>query len=213
MVYDEKKLRLQIIEIGRRLEKKGYIPGASGNISVRIEEGIFLITPTGVNKGELLEEDIIKVNQEGKILAGNLQPSSELKMHLGVYRERSDVRVIIHAHPPYSTTFAVAGIPLTKPLLPEVVIMIGEVPLVEYATPSTYELPYVLRKYLKNHNVFLLANHGVLAIGYDLKKVCYLLETTEFYAQVAFLAKVIGKERCIAEKELTKLMEIKALHQ
>lgn len=214
----------EIVRIARRLDLLGYLPGTSGNISVRISKGEILTTPSGIKKGEMAVEQILTVDLDGNVkeegrspgtrrVGKPAAPSSELPMHLVIYRERPDVRVVVHAHPPYCTAFAVAGISLDRPLMPEVVVSLGEIPVVEYGTPSTQELPEAVRSHLRNHNVFLLANHGALVIGQEPIQALHKMETMEFFAQVAFLARCLGSQKELGEKELIRLMEAREKSQ
>jgi L-fuculose-phosphate aldolase len=157
----EWKLKKQIIEIGKRIWMRGYVAANDGNISVMLNDDEVLMTPTGVSKGFMTVEMIIKVDKIGKVISGNAKyrPSSEAKMHLEVYKERPDVKSVVHAHPPYATSFAVAGIPLTRSVLPEAVIAIGAVSIAKYGLPSTMEIPDAIREHIKKSDVVLLENH------------------------------------------------------
>ena len=136
-----------------------------GNISVRLDDQRLITTPKNVSKGFMTPDMMVITDLDGKKIAGERDPSSELKMHLEVYRNRPDARAVVHAHPPTATGFAVAGIPLDRAVLAEVITTLGSIPIAEYATPSTQELPDGVRKYVKAHDGLLLANHGALAIG------------------------------------------------
>ena len=155
--------RADIVEVGRRLWERGYVASNDGNISVRLDERRLMTTPKNVSKGFMTPDMMVVTDLDGKKLAGERDPSSELKMHLQVYRDRPDARAVVHAHPPTATGFAVAGIPLDRAVLAEVVTTLGSIPIAEYATPSTDELPAACSKYLKAHDGLLLANHGALA--------------------------------------------------
>lgn len=205
----ELELKQDIVEVGRRMWLRGYVAANDGNISVRIGSDEFLCTPTGVSKGFMTPEMIIKVNSGGEVLSGEVQPSSELKMHLRAYRERPDVNAIVHAHPPVSTAFAVAGIPLNKKFLPEVIVTLGEIPLADYATPSTDEVPEAIAELVKDHDAVLLANHGALTLGSDVFNAYYKLETMEHYANISLAAKQIGGERELPSERIAQLMEVR----
>src|SRR5512145_1245468 len=163
----EHQLRADIVEIGRRLYARGYTASNDGNISVRLDGGRLLMTPKSVCKGFMSPEMMCITDLEGRKIAGERDPSSEMQMHLEVYRQRPDVKAVVHAHPPIATGFAVAGIPLNRAVLAEVLTTLGSVPIAEYATPSTLELPAAVRRYVKAHDGMLLANHGALTLGAD----------------------------------------------
>ncbi len=204
----ELELRQDIVEVGRRIWLRGYVAANDGNISVRVGLDEFLCTPTGVSKGFMTPEMIIKVNGDGEVLSGDWRPSSELKTHLRVYQERPDVNAVVHAHPPVSTAFAVAGIPLNKKFLPEVIVTLGEIPLTEYATPSTDEVPEAIAGLIKDHDAVLLANHGALTLGSDVFNAYYKLETMEHYANISLAVRQLGGERELPQDRIAQLMEI-----
>ena len=205
----EYQVRKDIVEIGRRIWLRGYVAANDGNISVRMGPDEFLATPTGVSKGFMTPEMLIKVNGRGDRIAGDLKPSSEIKMHLGVYRERMDINAVVHAHPPTSTAFAVAGIPLSKCVLPEVIITLGGIPLTEYGTPSTEEIPNAISKYLKDHNAFLLENHGALTLGTDVFNAYHRMETMEHFAVISLAARQLGGEKELSPSRVRQLMEVR----
>ncbi|MCL2089049.1 MAG: class II aldolase/adducin family protein [Oscillospiraceae bacterium] len=203
------EIREYICEIGRRIYANGFVAANDGNISVKESDDVFYTTPTGVSKGYMTPDMIIKVDCNGKTLEGRLRPSSEIKMHLRIYKERPDAAAVVHAHPPTATGFAVAGIPLDKLTMPEAVIFLGTVPLVPYGTPSTEEIPDALSPFLQRYDAFLLANHGALTIGSDLTSAYFKMETLEHYAKVSLTARQLGEERELAEEEIAKLIEVR----
>lgn len=205
---EEKELRNLIIDIGKRLYQRGYVAGRDGNISVLSGDEI-IATPSDVSKGYMTPDMLVKVDLLGNKKEGYLEASSELKMHLEVYRRRKDVKAVVHAHPPYSTSFAVAGLSLEKPILSEVILTLGKVPLTEYATPSTIEVPEVVGRYIINCNALLLANHGALTVGEDLYHAYYRMETLELFAQISLLTKILGRENVLDKEKIAKLEEIK----
>jgi L-fuculose-phosphate aldolase len=208
-MLSDQSIREDIVEVGRRIWMRGYVAANDGNISVRLEKDKFLCTPTGVSKGFMTPEMLCIVDGSGQSIAGHLKPSSEIKMHLAVYRERPDVHAVIHAHPPISTAFAVAGLSLSKPVLPEVIISLGEIPLTEYGTPSTDEIPQAVSKYLQNHDAFLLENHGALTIGGDVFNAYHKLETMEHFAVISLAARQLGGEREFSEAQVQRLLEVR----
>jgi L-fuculose-phosphate aldolase len=208
---NEWALKQLILEIGRRLWTRGYVASNDGNITTRIGENEILTTPTGVSKGFMTPDMIIKLDMDGKVLSssGRFKPSSEVKMHLEVYRQRNDVGSVIHAHPPYCTSFAVAGIPLNKCVLPEAILTLGAVPIAPYGTPSTREIPDSIKPHIEKSDAVLLANHGALTMGIDLLTAYHRMETLEHSAYIVFLSIQLGNVNIIPEKEVEKLMELR----
>lgn len=207
----EYEIKKQICEIGRRIYNKGMVAANDGNISVKISDNEFLCTPTGVSKGFMTPEYICKVDAEGKVIQANpgFKPSSEIKMHMRVYKERPDVKSVVHAHPMYATSFAIAGIPLTQPIMPEAVIALGCVPIAEYGTPSTNEIPDAVSKYLQSFDAVLLENHGALTYADSLLAAYMKMESVEFYAQLLYLSKQLGGPQELNEAQVQKLYEIR----
>ena len=205
----EARLRADIVEVGRRLYARGYTASNDGNISARLDDQRLLMTPKSVCKGFMDPQMMCITDLEGRKLAGDRDPSSEMQMHLEVYRHRPDVRAVVHAHPPVATAFAVAGIPLDRAVLAEVVTTLGSVPIAEYATPSTKELPEAVRKYVKAHDGMLLANHGALTLGADLFSAYYKMETIEHFANISFVARMLGGERLLSREEVVRLQGLR----
>ena len=203
------EIKKEICEVGHKLWAKGFVAANDGNISVKISENEYYCTPTGVSKGDLTPDMIIKVDKDGKKLEGKLNPSSEIKMHMRVYRERPDVTAVVHAHPPVATAFTVADIDLDQYILPEAVLTIGNVPTCDYGTPSTMEIPDSLDPYLHNHDAFLLRNHGALTVGCNLTKAFFVMEEVEFNARICKYAMELGAVHEIPNAELKKLMDLR----
>ncbi len=193
---------------GRDLYRLGYMPGTSGNISLRLPDGNILITPSGVNKGRMDREDLIIIDSEGNLIEGRGKPSSEYKMHTACYDLRPDVGAVVHCHPPYCTAMASCGVSLEDPVLPEGILVLGPVPLVEYSTPSTREVSDNLIPFLKDRNVFLLANHGALCLGADLNQALHRMETLEFTARVVTIARTLGRERNLTPAQHSRLLKV-----
>src|SRR5438874_3475106 len=206
---NEHTLRDAIVEVGRRLYARGYTASNDGNISARLDGGRLLMTPKSVCKGFMTAEMMVVTDLDGKKLAGDRDPSSEMQMHLEVYRQRADAQAVVHAHPPIATGFAVAGIPLDRAVLAEVVTTLGSVPIADYATPSTKELPEAVRKYVKAHDGMLLANHGALTLGADLFSAYYKMETIEHFANISFVARMLGGERLLSRDEVMRLQGLR----
>ena len=202
-------LRADIVEIGRRMYARGYTASNDGNISVRIGADRLLMTPKSVCKGFMTPDMMCVTDLNGKKIAGDRDPSSEALMHLEVYRQRPDINAVVHAHPPIATGFAVAGIPLDRAVLAEVLTTLGSIPLAEYATPSTSELPEAIRKYIRAHDGMLLANHGALTVGADLFGAYYKMETIEHFAHISLVARLLGRENLISREEVTRLQGLR----
>jgi L-fuculose-phosphate aldolase len=205
----ERDLRDGIVEVGRRLYARGYTASNDGNISARLDGGRLLMTPKNVCKGFMTSDMMVVTDLEGKKIAGDRDASSEMQMHLEVYRQRPDVGAVVHAHPPIATGFAVAGIPLDRAVLAEVITTLGSVPIADYATPSTRELPDAVRKYVKAHDGMLLANHGALTIGADLFGAYYKMETIEHFAKISLVARLLGGERLLSRQEVDRLQGLR----
>lgn len=202
-------VKREICEIGRRMDEKGLIAATDGNLSVRTGENEIWTTPTGQNIGSLTPDMLIKVNANGKVLAGGGKPSSELKMHLHVYQARADVGAIVHAHPPYATAHAVAGRPLNRAYMPESVVFLGTVPVAKYATPSTEEVPASIAPYVHDHRGLLLENHGALTWESDLWGAYYLMEKLEFNAKISFLLRQMECERELSRERVNQLLALR----
>lgn len=210
-MISEFEIKKEICEIGKRIYDKGMVASNDGNISVKLNDNEFLCTPTGVSKGFMTPEYICKVDRDGKVLQANgkFKPSSEIKMHMRVYKERPDVNAVVHAHPMYATAFAIAGIPLTQPIMPEAVISLGCVPIAEYGTPSTEEIPDAVSKYLPYYDAVLLENHGALSFSDSLLSAYHKMESVEFYAQLLYLSKQLGGPKELSDSQVQRLYEIR----
>lgn len=205
---DESSARKLICEIGKLLYERSYVVSSDGNVSIRIDENTILATPTMTCKGRMTEDSLALTDMEGRPL-GNKRASSELAMHLLIYRERPDIKAVCHAHPPHGTAFAVAGLAIDKPILSEVILTLGCVPLTDYGTPSTDELTEAMKPFVKYHNALLMANHGAVAYGEDLWQAFDRLETLEHTARIAILAKALGGANDLPKDAIEKLINIR----
>jgi len=205
---DEARARKQIVEIGKLMYERSYVVSSDGNISVRLDENTVLATPTMTSKGRMTEDSLALTDMEGKPLSDK-RASSELAMHLLIYRERPDIKAVCHAHPPHGTAFAVAGLAIDKPILSEVILTLGCVPLTEYGTPSTDELTEAMKPYVAHHNALLMANHGAVAYGESLWQAWDRLETLEHTAKIAILAKALGGANDLPSDAIEKLINIR----
>ncbi len=210
-VFNERAMREEICEIGRRIWQRVYVAANDGNISVRLNANEILATPTGVSKGFLTPDMLVVIDRAGNKLRGTMQPSSELKMHRAFYDARPDVRAVCHAHPITATGFAVAGLSLDRCTLPEVVITLGSVPLAKYGVPGSDELTQdILDNYVRDYDAFLLANHGVVTIGQTLMNAYYKMETVEHFAQITLVARQLGQENVFSPQRAQELIEARA---
>ncbi len=211
---DESQLRQDIVEVGRRLWTRGFVASNDGNISVRLPGNRLLMTPTGVSKGFMSPEMMVITDLDGRLLAGeaNRKASTEILMHLVAYRHRPDVNAVVHAHPPLATGFAVAGIPLDRAVLAEVVTTLGSIPIAEYGTPSTPELPASVEPFVRTHDALLLANHGALALGKDLFAAYYKMETIEHFARISLVARMLGREHLLSREEVDRLQGLRGMY-
>ena len=205
----ESQLRADIVEVGRRMYARAYTASNDGNISVRLGPDRLLMTPKSVCKGFMTPDMMCITDLEGRKIQGDRDPSSEILMHLEVYRQRPDVQAVVHAHPPIATGFAVAGIALDRAVLAEVLTTLGSIPIAEYATPSTRELPEAVRKYIKAHDGMLLANHGALTVGTDVYSAYYKMETIEHFAKISLVARLLGRENLISREEVMRLQGLR----
>lgn len=203
----EREYRQDIVEIGRLVYQKGWVAANDGNITIRMDQEHILATPTGTSKGMMSPDDLIVVDIEGKKISGRKEQTSELAMHLTIYRMRPDIHAVVHAHPPVSTGFASAGKPLNLALLPEVVIGLGCVPLVDYGLPGTDELTQPLLPYIPKYDAVLLGNHGVTCWGEDVYKAFFRMETVEHFARIALVAELLGGPKVLPRVEVDKLLD------
>lgn len=201
--------RKAVVEIGSRLAAKGLVAGTDGNISVKLDNGRIMITPSGLPKGRLSPDDLLIVDENGKKLQGRLNPSAEMMMHLFVYANRADVGACVHTHPPYATAFAVAGVGLADNILPEVVLFVGGIPLTDYAPPGTDAVPKSLEPHIEGNNAFLLRNHGLLTIGWTLEEAYNRMETVEHYAQIVHHAYQLGSINSIPSEDYQRLEKMR----
>src|SRR5919197_2407997 len=205
---DEQTARREIVRVGQLLYERSYVVSSDGNVSVRLDDGRILATPTMTCKGRMTDDLIAITDIEGNKL-NERKASSELAMHLLIYRERLDVKAVCHAHPPHGTAFAVAGFPIDQPILSEVILTLGCVPLAEYGTPSTQELTDAMRPLVKHHNALLMANHGAVAYGFDLWQAFDRLETLEHTAKIAILPRALGGAQSLPPEAIEKLINVR----
>lgn len=199
----------EILKYGKILYDKGFIVSSEGNLSCRIDSGKILATPSGVCKGELQIDDLVMIDLEGKPENPDKKPSSEIQMHLEVYRQRKDVKAVIHAHPPYALSLSLAGISLSEPYLPESVLMLGSVPVAGYARPSTAQVPQSISEYIQNTDILMLERHGSLALGASFKEAFVKTELLEQTAKIVWLSRQAGSIDSLPEEEVQAIMALR----
>lgn len=206
-----KEAKEAILDIGQRMYVRNFVAANDGNISVRTGDNEVWATPTGVSKGFMKKEMLVKVDLDGNVLKGTHKPSSELKMHLRAYKENSDLRSVCHAHPPICTCFAIAGIPLESPVLAEAIITLGDVPIAPYAELGSKEVPEVIAPYCHTHNGVLLANHGAVTWAEDPYAAYYRLESMEYYANILMITeKIMGQQNKLTAEQVERLLAMRA---
>jgi L-fuculose-phosphate aldolase len=204
------EIREQMCDIGRRVWQQGWAAANDGNFTVKLGEDLFMATPTGTSKGFLTPEMLILVDSKCRPLEDSKwRPSSELPMHMRCYKERPDIGAAVHAHPPVSTAFAVAHIPLDGYLMPEAILTLGSVPIAPYGCPSTDEIPDAVAPFLQEHDAVLLENHGAITVGADLMTAYYRMETLEYFAKLTMNTITIGKAYELSQDRLEELMELR----
>ncbi|MGN1419355.1 MAG: class II aldolase/adducin family protein [Acutalibacteraceae bacterium] len=208
---DYMETREIMCDICHKMWQLGWVAANDGNLSVKLPDGNFLATPTGISKSFITPDKLVVIDSEGKVLEAEngYRPSSEIKMHLRCYQERDDVGAVLHAHPPTATGYAVAHVPLDRYTMIETVAAIGSIPVTPYGTPSTYEVPDSIAPYLQEHDVLLLANHGALTVGSDAITAYYRMETLELFAKISLTAHLLGGEKEISEENIQKLIDLR----
>lgn len=201
----DRDLRRQLTRFSKWMYRLGFAPGTSGNLSVRLDDERILATPTGCSKYLLRPSDMVVVDMDGNLLTGTRNVTSEISMHLTVYRMRPDAQAVVHAHPPIATAFASCGLALDTPLCAELIMTLGAIPLAPYATTGTDEVGASLAPFLLSHDAILMANHGVVTCGKDLLDAFMKMETTEHFAQVSLAARELGCARPLDESAIRKL--------
>ena len=206
----EDEHRRDICTVGRWIHQRSYVAATDGNISVRLDPRRILTSPTAVSKGMMAPDDLVVTDVEGKKISGRRNPSSELAMHLLIYRRRPDIHSVCHAHPPTATGYAAAGLPLNKALVSEIVLALGCIPVARYGTPGTPELTEALEPLVQHYDAILMANHGVVTYGPDLLTAYFRMETTEHFARVALVTELLGKQVLLSGADVEKLLAARA---
>lgn len=198
-----------LINIGRRMYDRGFIVATEGNLSCRLNSDHILVTRSGICKGEMSEDDLITVDMRGNVAGSKLQPSTEILMHLEVYRQRKDIKAVIHAHPPYILALTLAGISLESPYLPESVILLGAVPVASYAKPSTVRVSESIRKYVTKTDIIVLHRHGSLTMGRNLQEAYHKLEILEQTAKIIWLSVQVGTIEKLPREEVEEILALR----
>jgi L-fuculose-phosphate aldolase len=203
------KVKQQICEIGDRLYKKGFAAANDGNISVRIGDNQVVCTPTMISKGFMTPDDLCVVDMEGNQLSGRRKRTSEVKLHLAIMQQRSDVKAVVHCHPPHATAFGIAREPIPQCVLPEVELFLGDVPISRYATPGTQECAETVLPFVHKANIIILANHGTVSFGEDVERAYWWTEILDAYCRILMLAKGLGRISYFTEPEAHALLDLK----
>ncbi|MDR3353827.1 MAG: class II aldolase/adducin family protein [Synergistaceae bacterium] len=203
--------REEILDIGRRMYQKNYVAANDGNISLRIARDVILVTPAGVSKGFMKAAQLVKMSLDGTVLqSGGLKPSSEVKMHLRLYLENTNIMGVTHAHPPVCTSFAIAGVSLDKAVYSEAIVNLGVIPCVPYKTPGSQGVPDSVAPYCRDYNGVLLGNHGALSWGASLTEAFFRLESMEHYATILmYTGNIIGKANVLNRDQVGELIRIR----
>ena len=205
MTDQDNELKAEIVEICRLMADRRLVAGAEGNVSGRASDGTVLVTPTGFNKADVTVESLVRINMNGDVLEGNIDPTSERFMHLEMYKQRAGVNGVAHGHPVFATAFASSGKELPVDVLPELVAIIGPIPTVPYGRPSSPKLAAKVAPFVKHHNAFLLQNHGATAVGASVREAYHRLEVTEAYAKTVWAAELIGGVKKLTKEQISGL--------
>jgi L-fuculose-phosphate aldolase len=209
----EPELRQEMVRVGRLMWERGYVAATDGNLSARLGSDRLLVTPSGVSKGFLSTDSLAVIRLDGEATFSyrgrDQKPSSELQMHLEVYRQRPDVNAVVHAHPPVATGFSIAGVSLARCVIPEVIVTLGAIPTAEYATPGTDEVPYSIRQAVRDYEAIILAHHGSLTVGETLWEAYLRLEKVEHTAQITLTAQQLGRVSTLSPQAVEKLTEMR----
>ncbi|MEE2658052.1 MAG: class II aldolase/adducin family protein [Candidatus Latescibacterota bacterium] len=203
-------VRKEICEVGRRIYQRAFVAANDGNISARLSADRILCTPTGVSKGYLMEDMLAICDMDGTQVSGSVKISSEIRMHLETYRLRDDIASVVHAHPPTATGFAVAGLDLTECVLPEVIVLLGGIPLAPYGTPGGPDIFEPMRDLVARYDAILMANHGAVTLGKSAMDAHFKMETVEHFARIALVSRQLGATNTLSERHVGELMDLRA---
>lgn len=201
-----------LLAVCGRLYERGLVAGTDGNVSLRIGKDLLLATPTGASKGFLTADDLVLCDLAGRQQGGKRRLTTEIKIHTAVYAVREDVCAVVHAHPPYATAFAVAGLTPSETMMPEAYLAVGKVALAPYGTPSTDELADSLRPFVRDHDAILLSNHGAVALGRDVVSAYHRMEALEQLCRISAIARQLGGARALSKVQLEQLESIRGVY-
>jgi L-fuculose-phosphate aldolase len=204
----EPEVRRLLVEICHRMYRQGYIAAGDGNVSCKLDDDRVLVTPTGLHKGFITEDDLVITDVHGKLLRGTRKPSSEFLMHELAYAERPDIRAVVHSHPPITVALALAGVSLAQCILSETCLILGAVLVAPYSTPTTEEVPRVLKPYMRQTNAMVMDRHGAITLGRNLDEAYNRLEAMEHAAKITHAARVIGPVAPLPPREVDKLQAL-----
>ena len=207
--FDEATVRRDIVEAGRRMYMRGYVCANDGNISARVSDDVVIATPSGVSKGFMTDDMLIRLSPDGAVLDGTLKPSSEIRMHLAIYRQSPEIRSVCHAHPPVSAAFAAAGVALNKAFLQETVMLLGVIPVVKYAPPGSEELAAAAASYCEEYHGALLEHHGAVTWGDSVTQALFRMESVEYTASVTMYSRMMGFSRTLDKDKIAELVAMR----
>ncbi|MCX7940212.1 MAG: class II aldolase/adducin family protein [Endomicrobia bacterium] len=202
------RIEKEIISVCKYLAEKEYIVGTDGNVSVRVDDTKMVITPKAKSKLNLKPDDLVVIDFEGKKIKGFNEPSGEWRVHSMIYRFRQDVNAVIHTHPTYSTVSSVAGVRFDKVVLPEIIVSVGNIAVVEYGTLYTEDLAKKVQKYVQDNNAFILKNHGLVTVGEDIKTALYRTEKVEHLSKVIIIAKLLGSIDYLTDSQVEEISKL-----
>ena len=206
----ESEVRRDIVEAGRRMYMRGYVSGNDGNLSSRVSDAVVIATPSGVSKGFMTEDMLIKLDLDGSVLSGDMAPSSEIKMHLAIYRKSPEIIAVCHAHPPVAAAFSAAGVPLDQPFLQESVMLLGVIPVAGYAPPGSDDLADGAAALCCDYHGALLEHHGAVTWGSSVMQSLFRMESVEYTATVAMYSKMLGFDRTLDEEKIKDLIAMRS---
>ncbi len=202
------KVKEEIITVSKLMYDKGMVNAYEGNVSIFVGDRVY-ITPSGICKGFLTEDMVVVTDIDGNVIEGMYKPSSEIKLHLEAYKNRSNVGAVVHSHSPYATAFAVANKPIETKAYSEVIMLYEKIPLAKYGSPSSDEIFEGVKEYIKDYDIILLANHGVMSVGKNAFEAFYRMEATESIAKTLLMTKLLGGEKEIPYYKIDELNEIR----
>jgi len=208
---DEAAARSDIVESGRRMYMRGFVCASDGNISARISDNVIVATPSGVSKGFMTEDMLVKLDLDGQVLEGELKPSTEIKLHIAIYKRSPAIISVCHAHPPVSSAFAAAGVALDKAFLQETAVSLGVIPVARYTKPGTVELAEGAARFCLDYHGALLEHHGPVTWGNSVIQALYRMESVEYSATIAMYSRMLGFERTMTKEQIDELITIRPL--